>query len=121
MSMSTSFLYDDVVAGAVVANQAYAQRVKQAWAVKIANSSPKDLGHELLRLSRDHEIDRMLARTMRSGKLTESNNLGLSELERILKVKAQSLGGDDVLELLRITIMIAIVRQLQRQMMGLIG
>jgi len=146
---ATEFYFDDVIGGAVVAQQAYAARLKQQWAAKIHNSTPRELQDYLVQLCPKPEWrqclelihdrldpaldklrevglwpvnpeDRYWVTTIRQ-KLCEANNFGLSELERALKVKAHGLGSDDILELLRITVMIAILRQLQRQMMGLIG
>src|SRR6266571_2612262 len=129
-----------------IADDMYAQRVKNYWLDKIHNSSARqlesyiwDIAPEAARLCRKVIVSRF------GVKLTEAiqtNDLDLGKLERLvsaLKVKAENRVGENsfdwdsaqnrlvnndgsgVLELLRITILLAIIRQLQRQMAGLVG
>ena len=130
-----------VMAG-VTAEDLYAQRIRQHWLMKIQNASSHDLERYIWDLGpREAQSCRIVYRFEKFRESIQSKDLDLSKLERLvteLKVRAQervgsSDGADDyvagakiastdsgVLELLRITILLAIIRQLQRQMAGLI-
>jgi hypothetical protein len=127
----TPFYYDDLVGSIVVAERAFADRIKREWAVKIANSNSVQLESFIWHLAPEAQWCRKhIVFHYYDGKLrgsVQTNDLDLNKLEAIL-VKMRSYNGDgtpegsdSVLELLRITILLAIIRQLRRQMAGLIG
>jgi hypothetical protein len=130
-----------VMAG-VTAEDFYVQRVKNHWMMKIRSASYQDLERYIWDLGpREAQFCRKLRASIDLGSKFEHliiGDLDLNKLERLvteLKVRTQErVGSDDganngklvgydsgVLELLRMTILLTIIKQLQRQAMGLIG
>jgi len=132
-----------VMAG-VTAEDLYAQRLRNEWAVKIRDSNSRQLESFIWDLApKESRMCRKVIVSRFGVKLTEAiqtNEIDLGKLERLvtaMKVKAENRVGENnfapgpnilvntdgsgVLELLRITILLAIIRQLQRQMAGLVG
>jgi hypothetical protein len=129
-----------VMAG-VTAEDLYVQKVKNQWIAKIRNSSSRQLESFIWDLGPKEARMCCGVITQKFGqKLTEAiltNELDLNKLERVVaSIKARvegRVGTDDgansgklvsqdsgVLELLRLTILLTIIRQLQRQMQGLV-
>jgi hypothetical protein len=131
----------EFVMGAVEAEDLWAQRLQNHWFAKIHNSNSRELESYLWDLApKEARVCRRIVRwkmreATREAVLT--NNIDLEKLERLvnsLKSKVEDFAGSSsyqdgyklvsqdsgVLELLRLTIVLAVINQLRRQMAGLV-